>query len=290
MSILTPEARRRVGTLGFVAVEPDEISLVETDVVLVAVSAPTGEQGVDTSCLRAATRTLGEALMRDFRTRYPVIVYRCTVPPGMTRTLTRLLEAVSGLRAGVHFGVAYSPEYLRAATACEDFLRPDVTTVGVIGDDERAWRIVRDLYQRFSCPLVRVSPEGAEFQKYVHNLFNAVKISFFNEMRTTTAHLGIREVDDLFRIAARSAEGMRDPLHGIADLGPYGGSCLPKDAAAWLLEMRRRLIASPMVAAAQTVNHQAISRQTISPQAISGQADSRQVINRQAGQCQVRSR
>ncbi|WP_345564855.1 hypothetical protein [Nonomuraea rosea] len=248
------EARRRVGELGFVAVEPDDVSLADIDVVFVAVSAPTGEQGVDTACLRMATRTLGEALTRGFRTRYPVIVYRCTVPPGTTRILSKLLEAVSGLRAGVHFGVAYSPEYLRAESAHEDFLHPDVTTVGVIGDDERTWRIVRDLYQHFSCPLARVSPEDAEFQKYVHNLFNAVKISFFNEMRTTAGHLGIRDVDDLFLITARSAEGMRNPLYGIADLGPYGGSCLPKDVAAWLLEMAQRSIESPMVAAAQAVN------------------------------------
>lgn len=254
------EARRRVGALGFVAVEPDEISLAETDVVFVAVSAPTGERGVDTSCLRTATRSLGEALARDFRTRFPVIVYRCTVPPGTTRTLSKLLEAVSGLRAGAHFGVAYSPEYLRAKTARDDFLHPEVTTVGVVGDDERTWRIIRDLYRHFSCPLARVSPEGAEFQKYVHNLFNAVKISFFNEMRTTAGHLGIHEVDDLFLITSRTAEGMRNPLYGTADLGPYSGSCLPKDVAAWLLEMGRHSVESPLVAAAQAVNLQVRSR------------------------------
>jgi len=249
-----PVARHRVGELGFVATTPCELDLAETDAVFVAVPTPTNEQGIDLSYLFQATRDIGVALRRVTRDAYPVVVYRCTMPPGTTRRAVAVLESVSGGRAGSDFGAAYSPEYLRAPRACEDFVHPPLVTIAVVGDDERTAGFLHDLHKPFGARIVFLGPEEAEFQKYVHNLFNAVKISFFNEMRGIAARLGVARADEVFRITAGTAEGMRNPSYGIAALGPYGGACLPKDTAAWLAEMERLGVESPVVAAARTVN------------------------------------
>ncbi|MFC6881821.1 MULTISPECIES: NAD(P)-binding domain-containing protein [Actinomadura] len=249
-----PSARRRAGELGFVAAAAGAVDLTEADVVFVAVPTPTGRRGCDLSRLRETAHALGTALKRVTPDAFPVIVYRCTAPPGTTREMAAILQAVSGRRAGADFGVAYNPEYLRAHRAVEDFATPPVVTIGVVDGDRRVAEVLRCLYRPFGARIVVTGVEEAEFQKYVHNLFNAVKISFFNEMRGAAARLGLRDVDEIFEITARSAEGMRNPSYGIADLGPYGGACLPKDLGAWLAEMRRLGVETPLAAAAREVN------------------------------------
>ncbi|NRQ38197.1 hypothetical protein HII36_41165 [Nonomuraea sp. NN258] len=222
--------------------------------VFVAVPTPTGERGLDPAHLIAASHNIAAALRRATRQTFTTIVYRSTVLPGTTRRMAEIVQAGSGARLGGDFGVAYNPEYLRQATAAADFAAPPLITLGVVGDDERSARMSRRLYGPFDARVEFAEVEAAELQKYVHNLFNAVKISFFNEMRAAAARLGVADVDTVFQITASTAEGMRDPVYGVADLGPYGGACLPKDTAAWLAEMRRLGIESPVVAGAQAVN------------------------------------
>ncbi|MGI5421796.1 hypothetical protein [Actinomadura luteofluorescens] len=158
------------------------------------------------------------------------------------------------MRAGTGFAVAYNPEYLRAATAFDDFLRPPMVTVGLFENDQKTAETLHRLYRPFGAPISFLGVEEAEFQKYVHNLFNATKISFVNEMRGIAHGCGLTRVDELFQITAVTAEGLRNPRYGIDDRGPYGGGCLPKDVSAWLAEMERLGIESPMASAARTVN------------------------------------
>ena len=70
-------------------------------------------------------------------------------------------------------------------------------------------------------------------QKYIHNIFNACKISFFNEMRTICEAVKV-DTDKIFDLVVKSAEASWNPQYGIRNLGPYGGSCLPKDTTAFL--------------------------------------------------------
>ncbi|MFC5746214.1 hypothetical protein [Actinomadura rugatobispora] len=247
-------ARHRAAELGFLAVEPEALDLMDVNAVFVTVSAPAGERGVDLTHLLDASRALGTALAHTTPDTFTVVVYRSTVPPGTTRKLVTVLEAASNGKAGVDFGVAYCPEYLRAGTAYEDFINPPLVSVGVVGGDELTGEIVCDLHRPFGRAVQFLGVEEAEFQKYVHNLFNAVKISFFNEMRGIASCLEIDDSDEVFRITAITAEGMWNPCYGIADLGPYGGAGLPNDAEAWLKEMERMGVRSALVEAARAVN------------------------------------
>src|SRR6266487_3287585 len=164
---------------GYIAVYPSDVELDGVDAVFVSVSAPTVPEGVDLSYLEQACKSLGMALA-DCRTR-PVIVFRCTIPPGTTRGfLMPLLEAASGKKPGEDFGVCYNPEYLRAYCAERDFLHPRVVTIGRDPSSLHFTRRVEAIYAPFGASLYRCAYEEAEFQKYVHNLVNATKISFFN--------------------------------------------------------------------------------------------------------------
>ena len=69
-------------------------------------------------------------------------------------------------------------------------------------------------------------------QKYVHNLYNAVKITFFNEMREIAANIDV-DADKIFEYTVQSCEGIWNPNYGIRNRGPFSGACLPKDTKAF---------------------------------------------------------
>jgi len=153
------------------------------------------------------------------------------VPPGTTENvLIPILEKHSGKKAGKDFGVCMNPEYLREVSNEEDFKNPWIITIGEL--DRRSGEMLEEICNHSSCPIVHVSLKEAEIQKYAHNLFNACKISFFNEMRIVCEAVNV-DADKVFELVAKSAEASWNQKYGIRDFGPYGGSCLPKDTTAF---------------------------------------------------------
>jgi nucleotide sugar dehydrogenase len=242
----------RLSAEGFTAIYPPDAELTGIDAVFISVTAPTEPYGIDLSYLEQACKSLGAALA-ECRTQ-PVIVFRCTLPPGTTRErLIPLLEAASGKRAGTDFGVCYNPEYLRAYCAERDFLHPRIVTIGRDRAADEFGHRVAGIYTCFGAPVYYCTYEEAEFQKYVHNLYNATKISFFNELRAVAESLGF-DPAQAFSYTALSAQGVWDSLYGTHDQGPYGGTCLPKDVGAWLGFTAGRGLPAPLLTAVREVN------------------------------------
>lgn len=215
---------------GFPALPPEEASAVEADVTMFCVPTPTVKGQCRLDAVYRATESFAERL-RGSR-GYHVAVIRSTVPPTTTRKLLiPLIESVSGKVAGRDFGVVMQPEFLREVHAEQDFARPWFILIGEL--DERSGDVVSGIYRPFDAPIERVGIEEAEFQKYVHNSFNATKIAFFNEMRVVAKAEGW-DADAVFRAVTESCEGIWNPLYGVRDFGPFDGSCLPKDASALL--------------------------------------------------------
>src|SRR5262245_63378310 len=86
--------------------------------------------------------SIGAALRK--KDSFHVVVTRSTMLPGTTRSLViPLLEAVSGKRVGVDFGVAVYPEFLREGTALDDFDHPPLVVMA--SSDERTRRLIAEL-------------------------------------------------------------------------------------------------------------------------------------------------
>jgi UDPglucose 6-dehydrogenase len=246
-------SRRR--SQGLETIPMDEIELVGVDVVLVSVSTPTVGGEIDLHQLEAALATIGHALGRASSVepgRYRIVVIRSTVPPGTTEgVVIPLLEAEGGLQAGHDFGVCMSPEYLRQRQAERDASAPRLVVIGQL--DDRSGDLAERLNTSYGCPVFRVSIREAEFQKYVHNLFNASKISFFNELRRVATAIGV-DAERVFELVAQSSEAMWNAQYGTFDLGPYAGACLPKDVEAFLTWTARRGLDLPILSAVDQAN------------------------------------
>jgi UDPglucose 6-dehydrogenase len=206
------------------AAEPDSF-------VLLTLPTPNAGAAYDLGAFTAGTEAVGRAL-KTATARHTVVV-RSTVPPGTTDGLVRpILEKESGLTAGVGFGLASNPEFLRAATAEQDFAHPWMTVIGSREPDTLAR--LSALLSPFGGELRTFDdPATAEFVKCAHNVYNAAKISFWNEMWLVAQRIGI-DADAVSTTVARSAEGSINPLYGIRGGTPYGGVCLPKDTNGFL--------------------------------------------------------
>ena len=212
-----------------------------SEAIFIAVGTPQGETGAaDMSYVEAVVSEIARAV-----TSYKVIVEKSTVPVYTNEWVRRVLH-----RRGVepdHFDVVSNPEFLREGTAVSDFLHPDRIVVGA-GTD-RAADLLRRIYAPLatgsyyerpdalpgSCSaahparLVVTSAQSAEIIKHASNAFLALKISFINAV----ANLAESVDADIEDIAAGIGLDSRiGPKFLRAGLG-YGGSCFPKDVAAF---------------------------------------------------------
>jgi len=181
------------------------------------------------------------------------VVVRSTVPPGTAEDrVLPVLERESGLKCGEDFALASNPEFLRAASAAEDFRFPWMTVIA--SRSKRTQERLRELLAPFGGDLrVFDDPATAEFIKCAHNIYNATKISFWNEMWLVAQKLGI-DHDAVASTVANSAEGSYNREYGIHGGAPYGGVCLPKDTNGFLGFAEELGVEMPLLGAVVTVN------------------------------------
>lgn len=207
----------------------DQLETGSFEAFFLVVPTPTENGRIVFDALIQASENLGTKLRK--KKEYFIVVVRSTVPPGTTeRLVIPIIEKHSGKRAGIDFGVCMNPEYLREKSAESDFANPHAVTIGAI--DQKSDEALSAIYGKFECPIHHVSVIEAETQKYVHNLFNAAKIAFFNEMRVICERIGV-DADYIYSITADSAEGSWNKRYGMRDLGYFDGMCLPKDTQAF---------------------------------------------------------
>ncbi len=218
---------------GYVAYVRDDLMSggYDFDISILCVPTPTKNGGIDLSAMEAAAIDLGKRLSKT--KKYHLVVVKSTIVPGTTENLViKTIEKYSGKKVGRDFGACMNPEYLREKTAYDDTLNPWIILFGEY--DKKSGDLLNSVYEgKFNCPIFRCEIREAEMQKYVHNLFNAAKITFYNEMRKIAEQINI-DGDKIFKYTAVSCEGMWNPKYGIQNLGPFDGSCLPKDTEAFL--------------------------------------------------------
>ena len=216
-------ANAAAGRLSFTEDVADAVAAA--DVVMLAVGTPSrhGDGHADLSFVFEAARQVADAL-----DGYTVVATKSTVPVGAGREIARIIREQ---RPDAAFDVVSNPEFLREGSAIGDFMRPDRVVVGV--DSEQAREVMRALYRPLfliETPVLFTSLETAELIKYAANCFLATKITFINEIADLCERLGA-DVQDVAKGIGLDGRIGRYFLHA----GPgFGGSCFPKDTAAFV--------------------------------------------------------
>ena len=213
----------------------------ESQAIFIAVGTPQSESGdADLSYVEAVACEIARSLKS-----YTVIVEKSTVPVYTNEWIRRALER-NGVERNL-FDVVSNPEFLREGTAVMDFLHPDRIVVG--SDSERASAVLGAIYAPLTggsyyktekaiggiCsadappPLLFTSTKSAEIIKHASNAFLALKISFINAVSNLCEATDANVQQVAHGIGLDSRIGPKFLRPGIG----YGGSCFPKDVAAF---------------------------------------------------------
>ena len=227
-----------------------------TDLSLICVGTPGLPSGcIDLQYVRRLCEQIGTALRGHDGA--PVVVMRSTLLPGTMRELViPTLEARSGKRAGVEFGVCINPEFLREGTAVHDYYHPPKTVIGEL--NQASGDLLASLHVRMPGPLIRTDIETAEMVKYADNAWHALKVGFANEIGNICKAL---EVDghQVMSIFCQDTKLNLSPYYlkpGFA----FGGSCLPKDLRALLHKAKTLDLALPILSAILPSNEAQLER------------------------------
>jgi len=231
-------------------------SVSASDLSMICVGTPSHKNGgLDLHFVEAVAQQIGGALRHT--TKRHTVVVRSTVLPGTTRNLViPILEAASGKKAGVDFGVAVNPEFLRESTAIKDYYDPPMTVIGEF--DQASGDVLAQLYSGLAAPLTRAPLETAEMVKYACNAWHATKITFANEIGTFAKAHGVdgRDVMQIVCLDRKLNLSSYYLRPGFA----FGGSCLPKDLRALIYGATQKDIDVPMLRSIMTSNKAQIDK------------------------------
>jgi GDP-mannose 6-dehydrogenase len=231
----------------------------QSDVTMISAPTPTVHGSVDLRPLLSICAEVGNALRE--KDGYHLVVVRSTVPPGTTRgQVIPQIELSAKSPVGTMIGVCHNPEFLREKFALDDFLHPRAVVIGE--SDQTAGDRLESLYSSFGSPITHCSLETSEMVKYASNLFNATKISFFNEIDKACKMVGVKS-EDVSRLMPLLALGLREDLKewGMYGGRPFEGMCLPKDLEAFIAFMQTKGTDLPLLSAVKQVNERAAREQ-----------------------------
>ena len=213
----------------------------KSEAIFIAVGTPQGNSGAaDLSFVEAVVAEIARSIKS-----YKVIVEKSTVPVYTNEWIRRVLT-----RHGVDsqlYDVVSNPEFLREGSAIVDFLHPNRIVVGA--GNERSANLLRRIYEPLTngsyyaqagalpgeckadrpAPLLVTSAQSAELIKHASNAFLALKISFINAV-ANLAEAVDADIEDI--ASGMGLDSRIGPKFLNAGLG-YGGSCFPKDVAAF---------------------------------------------------------
>jgi UDPglucose 6-dehydrogenase len=193
-----------------------------SQIVFIAVPTPQQPDGdVDLSFLEKVAREIAGVL-----TDYRVIVDKSTVP---VKTGEKVAESIKRYnRHRANFDVVSNPEFLREGCAVADLMHPDRIVIGA--QSEHAIDLMKKVYEPFMAPMLVTDINSAELIKHCANSFLALKISYINAVSAICEASGadVEKVADGIGMDHRVGRDFLNP--GIG----YGGSCFPKDIAAFI--------------------------------------------------------
>ncbi len=208
---------RKMSEAGFEATY-DFQRLDEPDVVIICVPTPLTEaREPDLAYIVKSAEAIAKKLRPG-----QLVVLESTTYPGTTRDVVLPVLDAGGLRPGVDFFLAFSPE--REDPGNPKFSAPTIPKV-VGGLDPASLELAVALYAKVVVQVVAVSsPEIAEACKILENTYRAINIALVNELKLIYTRMGI-DVWEVIEAAKSKPFGFQAFYPGPG----LGGHCIPID-------------------------------------------------------------
>jgi UDPglucose 6-dehydrogenase len=214
----------------------------KSEIIFIAVPTPQKPNGdADLSYIEKVAREIAGVLQK-----YRVIVDKSTVP---VKTGEKVAESIKRYnKHNAEFDVVSNPEFLREGCAVKDLMQPDRIVIGA--QSERAIGLMKKVYEPFMAPILVTDINSAELIKHAANSFLALKISYINALSAICEASGadVEKVADGIGTDRRIGRSFLN-----AGIG-YGGSCFPKDVAAFITISEQLGVPFPLLKEVQRIN------------------------------------
>jgi UDP-N-acetyl-D-glucosamine dehydrogenase len=196
----------------------DFAQLNRPDALLICVPTPlTKNREPDLQYIEATGRAIAQALRPG-----QIIVLESTTYPGTTVEVLQPILEKSGLKAGVDFALAFSPE--REDPGNPKFATANIAKV-VGGVDALSSELAQKLYKIALETVIPVSStQIAEMTKLLENIFRSVNIALVNELKVLCLRMDI-SVWEVIEAASTKPFGFMPFYPGPG----LGGHCIPID-------------------------------------------------------------
>jgi UDP-N-acetyl-D-glucosamine dehydrogenase len=196
----------------------DQSRIKEVDAICICVPTPlTATKDPDLSYVIHESEAISKHLQPG-----QLVVLESTTYPGTTKQIVLPNLESSGLRCGINFYLAYSPE--RVDPGSKDYsVRNTPKIVG--GVDPCSTQLAHLLYSQIASTVLSVScPEVAEMTKVFENIFRSVNIALVNELAHLCEEMGL-SVWEVIDAASTKPFGYMPFYPGPG----VGGHCIPLD-------------------------------------------------------------
>jgi UDPglucose 6-dehydrogenase len=191
--------------------------ILDTEIVFICVPTLSTLYGeCDTGIVEKVCRDLA---VKNYR---GIVAIKSTVIPGTTEKLGKRFTNLQ---------IIFVPEFLRAASALEDFC--DNHEVLVVGAHKtETFETLAELHGHYPKLVRFITPTEAELVKYFNNVHNAMNCTFANIFFEVCKKFGANYDNVLHAISERTNISPTY-LKSNSEYRAFGGACLPKDTAAF---------------------------------------------------------
>jgi UDPglucose 6-dehydrogenase len=201
-----------------------------SEITIIIVPTPSdGDGGFSLAHVLRVCEEVGAVLRR--KTSYHLVLVTSTVLPGAVEgTIKPFLEARSGRRCGVDFGLCYCPEFVALGSVIRDLQSPDFLLVGE--SDAASGQLASEVIQSICIndpTVARMNIVNAEIAKLAVNTYVTTKITFANMLARLCEALPGAHIDTVTGALGLDRRIGRHYLKGAIG---FGGPCFPRDNVA----------------------------------------------------------
>ena len=203
----------------------------ETEASIILVNTQLGDTGYSAEFVESALTDLAVNLKKSDK-EYHLIVLSSTVLPGTISKLIKLVEKISGRKYEEGFGFSYVPDFVKLGSVIKDFLNPEFFLIGANNWDDHGK--TQSIWAKFheNKPVHKyLTLEEAEVAKVALNAYIVSKISFANflgQLCDGMDNVNVHKITDTIGIDKRISP------YFFASGNPFGGTCFPRDTAAFI--------------------------------------------------------
>jgi UDP-N-acetyl-D-glucosamine dehydrogenase len=191
-------------------------NVANLDVIYICVPTPfTKNKEPDVSYIKSASEGIAAGLRKD-----QLIILKSTTFPDTTEGIVQPILEATGLKVGVDFYLAFSPERIDPGNK---IYTTATTPVVVGGVTEKCTELACLVNQQIINMVVPVSsPKVAEMEKLLENIFRSVNIALVNELARLCDRMGGIDVWEVVEAAATKPYGFMPFFPGPG----IGGHCI----------------------------------------------------------------